>query len=119
MADEIKITEEAAGAADVTPASASTQAISTETKEPARGSRPRFASLATVKLDPNNLKPTWPIVIASLEQMSDWAVFAFRLGTLTLIQSCVRQLAEPDASADLVVQLRTLTEALAHMPLEA
>lgn len=119
MADEIKITEEAADAADVVPASAPTETVSTEIKDPARGSRPRFASIATVKLDPNNLKPTWPIVIASLEQMSDWAVFAFRLGTLTLIQNCVRQLAEPDANADLVVQLRTLTEALAHMPLEA
>lgn len=115
MADEIKITEEAAGAADVTPASAS----QTTTEPSARGSRPRIGSHPTVKLDPSNLRPTWPIVIATLEQMSDWGVFAFRLGTLTLIQHCVRQLADPDASADLVVQLRTLTEALAHMPLEA
>jgi hypothetical protein len=71
-----------------------------------------------VRLDPRDLKPTWPIVIASLEQLSDWTVLALRLGTLALIQNCVRELAQADARADLIVRLRALTEALAHMPLE-
>jgi hypothetical protein len=79
---------------------------------------PIQTSRPTVRLDPTNLKPTWPVIIASLEQLSDWAVFAFRLGTLALIQACVRELAQTNARADLVVRLRELTEALAHMPLE-
>jgi hypothetical protein len=81
--------------------------------------RPRIHTYPTVRLDPRDLRPTWPIVFASLEQISDWAVLAFRLGTLALIQTCVRELAEPDAPADLVSRLRALTEALAHMPFEA
>jgi hypothetical protein len=84
-----------------------------------RAQRAQIQTLPTVRLDPSNLKPTWPIVIASLEQLSDWAVLAFRLGTLALIQGCVRELAQDNASADLVARLRTLTDALAHMPLEA
>ena len=72
----------------------------------------------TVRLDPKDLKVTWPIVIASLEQLTEWATFALRLGTLALIQECVRELAEPDARADVVVRLRELVEALAHMPYE-
>jgi hypothetical protein len=78
----------------------------------------RFDARPTVQLDPRDLKPSWPIVIASLEQLSDWSVFALRLGTLALIQSCVRDLAHTNARADLVVRLRALTDALALMPLE-
>lgn len=77
-----------------------------------------FQTRPTVRLDASDMKPSWPIVIASLEQMSDWAVFALRLGTLALIQNCVREMAHTHASADLVVRLRTLTDALARMPLE-
>lgn len=81
--------------------------------------RETFQTRPTVKLDPNNLKPSWPVAIATLAQLSDWATLALRLGTLALIQGCVRDLARADARADLVVRLRALTEALAHMPLEA
>lgn len=84
-----------------------------------RAQRAQIQTRPTVRLDPNNLKPTWPVVIASLEQLSDWAVLAFRLGTLALIQGCVRELAQDNARAEHVARLRTLTEALAHMPLEA
>ncbi|HSX22269.1 MAG TPA: hypothetical protein VLE97_05790 [Gaiellaceae bacterium] len=77
------------------------------------------AQIQTVRLDSRDLNPSWPLAIASLEQLSGWAVLALRLGTLALIQQCVRELAQPDAPADLVVRLRVLTEALAHMPLEA
>ena len=73
----------------------------------------------TVRLDPRDLKVTWPIVIASLEQLSDWAALALRLGTLALVQECVRELAQRDARADVVVRLRELVEALAHMPYES
>lgn len=79
----------------------------------------RSETVATVQLDPRDLKPSWPIVIASLEQLADWSVLALRLGTLALIQNCVRELANPRASADLVTRLRVLTDALARMPLEA
>ncbi len=72
----------------------------------------------TVRLDPSGLRPTWPIVIASLEQITNWAAFALRLGTLALIQECVRELALPGARAELVVRLRELVEALAHMSFE-
>ena len=73
----------------------------------------------TVRLDTHDLKITWPIVIASLEQLSDWATLALRLGTLALVQECVRELAQRDAKADVVVRLRELVEALAHMPYES
>jgi hypothetical protein len=72
-----------------------------------------------VRLDAKDLKPSWPIVIASLEQLADWAVFALRLGTLALIQECVRELAERNARAETVARLRELVEALAHMPYES
>jgi hypothetical protein len=81
--------------------------------------RSRFQTLPTVRLDPKDLRPSWPIAIASLEQLSDWAVFALRLGTLALIKNCVTELAQHDARADLVAHLRELVDALARMPLEA
>ena len=76
------------------------------------------AQIQTVRLDPRDFRASWPMAIASLEQLSGWAVLALRLGTLALIQQCVRELAEENARADLVVRLRVLTDALAHMPLE-
>jgi hypothetical protein len=72
-----------------------------------------------VRLDSTDLKPSWPIVIASLEQLADWTVLALRLGTLALIQECVRELAQRDARADVIVRLRALVEALAHMPFDS
>ena len=76
------------------------------------------AQIQTVRLDSRDFRASWPLAIASLEQLSGWAVLALRLGTLALIQQCVRELAEQDARADLIVRLRALTDALAHMPLE-
>ena len=100
----------------------------TETAEESGGtmnsevsSRPNLkyrAQIQTARLDSRDFRPSWPIAIASLEQLSGWAVLALRLGTLALIQQCVRELSEQDARADLIVRLRTLTDALAHMPLE-
>jgi hypothetical protein len=73
---------------------------------------------ATVRLDPTSLKPTWPIVIASLEQLAEWSVLALRLGTLALIQECVHDLAQREARAEVVVRLRSLVDALALMPFD-
>jgi len=74
----------------------------------------------TMRLDAQelNLKPSWPIVLALLEQMANWGTLALRLGTLALVQECVRELAQRDARADVVVRLRELVEALANMPYE-
>lgn len=65
------------------------------------------------------MRPSWAIAVASLEQLSDWAALALRLGTLALIQECVRELAQREARRDLVARLRELVEALAHMPFDA
>ena len=79
---------------------------------------PRKDTHPTVRLDMRDLKPSWPLAVATLEQLNDWAPFALRLGILALIQNCVRELAHRDASADVVVRMRELVEALAHMPWE-
>lgn len=76
------------------------------------------AQIKTARLDSRDFKPSWPLAIAALEQLSGWSVLALRLGTLALIQQCVRELAEENARADAVARLRALTDALAHMPLE-
>ena len=76
-------------------------------------------SRPTVRLDPTDLRPSWPVAVASLEQLAKWATLALRLGTLALIQECVRELAQRDAKAEVVVRLRELVDALAHMPFEA
>lgn len=46
-------------------------------------------------------------------------MLALRLGTLALIQECVRELAQPRARAELVARLRELVDALAHMPFDS
>lgn len=79
---------------------------------------PRLTSRPTVRLDPTDLKPSWPVVIATLEQLANWATLALRLGTLALIQECVRELAQRDARPELVNRLRILVDALAHMPFD-
>ena len=100
-------------------------AIGGEPKAPAaadsetvRSGRRSRGQIKTARLDSRDFKPSWPIAIAALEQLSGWSVLALRLGTLALIQQCVRELAEENARADAVVRLRALTDALAHMPLE-
>lgn len=86
---------------------------------PATRDRRGRAQIQTVRLDSRDIRPSWPTAIATLEQLSGWAVLALRLGTLALIQQCVRELAEQDARAEVIDRLRALTDALAHMPLEA
>ena len=86
--------------------------MSTGSKDPHLDTRP------TVRLDPADLRLSWTIIVASLEQVADWATLALRLGTLALIQECVRDLALREATADEIPRLRELVEALAHMPFE-
>ena len=88
-------------------------------EEPQQDPRPRAQTRPTTRLDPSDLKPSWPIAIATLEQLAGWSVLALRLGTLALIQECVRDLALRDARKDTIVRLRALVEALAHMPFDA
>jgi hypothetical protein len=79
----------------------------------------RRTNVRTTPIDPRDIKASWPIVIAYLEQLSPWGVLALRLGTLALIQDCVKELAKPEADPDIVAGLRRLVDALAHMPMEA
>ena len=102
---------------DVAPVIPAAVETSGAINKPASDRRAR-AQIQTVRLDSRDFRASWPLAIASLEQLSGWGVFALRLGTFALIQQCVRELAEQDARADLIVRLRALTDALAHMPLE-
>lgn len=79
----------------------------------------RTCDRPTVALDPTTMQVNWPIVIASLERLNSWATLAMRLGTLELVKDLAREMANPEAKADLVVKLRELADALAHMPWEA
>jgi hypothetical protein len=44
-----------------------------------RPRNPTIDARPTVRLDMHDLKPTWPIVIASLEQLAEWSILALRL----------------------------------------
>ncbi len=73
----------------------------------------------TTVLDPRTITgPSWPIVLATLEQIAPWAPLAMRLGILTLLQHNTRAMAEPDAGAELVNEAQALLDALRHMPWE-
>lgn len=76
--------------------------------------RPSKAEASTRALDPKELQP-WPLAMAALERLGPWASYALKLGTLALLQECVREMAQPDARAGLVEEARRLVEALAHM----
>jgi hypothetical protein len=80
--------------------------------------RPKIHTRPTVRIDPSELKPSWPIAIATLERLGDWTILAMRLGVLSLINNCVRELCEPNASADHIARLRELVEVLAHLPFD-
>ena len=77
---------------------------------------------ATREIDPRELIAggalSWPVAMASLERIDTQAIYAFRLGVLTLLQECGREMAHPEASAALVSRARMLVELLAKMPWE-
>jgi hypothetical protein len=70
----------------------------------------------TTTLDPRTITGSWPIALATLEQVGPWTTFALRLGTLALLQDCVKRMAIEDASAGVLVEAQTLIDALRHMP---
>ncbi len=73
----------------------------------------------TVALDPRTITgPTWPIVLATLEQLGSWTVLAIKLGMLALLQNKVREMAQENAPASLINEAQTLLDALRHMPWE-
>lgn len=79
---------------------------------------PRGDARPTTRLDSHALTVSWPIALASLEQLASWGTFAQRLGMLALVQECVRELAQRDASASFAHKLKELAEALVQMPYE-
>lgn len=78
--------------------------------------KPRADARPTTRIDALASQPSWEIALASLEQLASWATLALRLGTLALIQECVRELAQREARKAVVDRLRGLVEALAQMP---
>jgi len=81
--------------------------------------RQRVSTRPTVKLDPSEIvgaERRFQLAIDALNDLSDDAVYAFRLGQLALLQECVRQMALPGARGDLVVRARVIVETLARLP---
>lgn len=70
----------------------------------------------TTTLDPRTLIASWPIALATLEQIGTWTVFAMRLGTLALLQDCVKRMAAEGSSAELLTEAQMLLDALKIMP---
>jgi hypothetical protein len=80
--------------------------------------QPYVSTKPTRRLDPSDLRPSWPIVVAYLEQLGNWSVLALRLGIVTLMQNQLRELAQERVSAGSIQRMRDLIEALAHLPCE-
>lgn len=69
----------------------------------------------TDEIDPRDVRVSWPVALATLDQLGDWHAYALRLGTLALIQECVRDAAQRNAGSEVVGRFRELVEALARM----
>lgn len=70
----------------------------------------------TQALDPRTITgPSWPVVLATLEQLGSWTVYAMRLGTLALLQDVVKRMTAVDAPASLIEEAQTLLDALRHL----
>lgn len=73
----------------------------------------------TVVLDPRTITgPSWPIVLATMEQLGSWTTLAIKLGILAMLSNVVRRMCEPDAPASLVGEAQTLLDALRFMSWE-
>lgn len=73
----------------------------------------------TVALDPRTISEqnaTWPAAIAMLERVGQDAVFAQRLGMITLLQNCLRRMAERDCPTEAVNEAQLLLDRLRRMP---
>jgi len=59
----------------------------------------------------------WQYAVASLERLNSWAVTALRLGTLWLLQRCIRDMSRPGAkSTELLKQAQELLTVLERLP---
>lgn len=55
--------------------------------------------------------------MATLERLSGWAIQALRLGTLLLLQQCIRTMAQPGGDKRaLLARAKELLAALDHLP---
>ena len=72
----------------------------------------------TTVLDPRTITSSWPIALATLEQIGPWTIFAMRLGTLALLRDCIQRMAAEDAPASLVNEAQTLLDTLRRMPFD-
>jgi hypothetical protein len=69
----------------------------------------------TRKLGPQEIKPSWAVAVAYLDELTPWGILALRTGILELIRQCTHEM-EDDADPILIMRLRELTEALARLP---
>jgi hypothetical protein len=59
----------------------------------------------------------WSFAIATLERLNKWSVDALRLGTLLLLQQCIRAMAAPGGDKKaLLARSKELIAALDHLP---
>lgn len=58
----------------------------------------------------------WQYAIAALERIGPWAVNAMRMGILLVLQQCIRDLAKPKASRDLLTRASELLKVLDQIP---
>ncbi len=72
-------------------------------------------------MDPRTITgPNWPVVLATLEQLSpDFGTESLRIGLATLLYRTAFAMSQPGASVELVGLAQRLLDALRHMPWEA
>jgi len=70
----------------------------------------------TDELDPRDVRVSWPVALAHLEQLGDWTVHGMRLGALATLRQLIEYAAHPGASGLVVDRMRDIIEALARMP---
>lgn len=58
----------------------------------------------------------WQFAIATLERLNKWSVYALRLGTLALLQECVRHLTPRKAKREILERAKEIIAALENMP---
>jgi hypothetical protein len=70
----------------------------------------------TAKIPRSELVGAWPEALTALEKLGPWATHAFRLGILRMIEDTSWKMRNENYDPALVVELRELIEALAHLP---
>lgn len=72
----------------------------------------------TQAMDPLEPQLSWQSAVALLERLGPWTSYALRLGTLALLQECIGRMTDAKASRVVVLEARTLMDALLQMPWE-